>query len=482
MTFTRAPKLALYLAVIAILGAAITAMLLRVDRVSAQAAAEKAPKKEASLPGQIELKPEAVTRSDIGSEAASERTIRLAVTAYGIITLNDDKAAHVVSQVAGIARDVPHKLGNQINKGDVLCVLESRELAEAKIAYVIASKHAEIADEAVKRESIIVANTQKMVDLLSKGVELDRLEEELKNLKIGDSRAQLISAYAKLKLAKQVYEREKTLVEKKISASSELLVAEEDWSSSEARFKALIEQTQLDTERGLRDRKRVVELAHLDLSVARQKLLAFGVTTDEIDNILRVKDEAFTKYELRSPVAGTIIARHVSPGESVTTGADLFFIADLSTVWGDIALHADRLKQVKLGQKVIVTSDGVETEAGGELMYLGSIVDEKSGNVTGRVAIENKSGGWRPGLYIAASVVLEEKKVPQAVSVDAIQLIDNAPVVFVQNGNTFSMRKVKLGLSDGRFTEIIEGVRAGEMCVVRNSFVLKAHILSEGGE
>lgn len=72
--------------------------------------------------------------------------------------------------------------------------------------------------------------------------------------------------------------------------------------------------------------------------------------------------------------------------------------------------------------------------------------------------------------------------VVQAVAADAIQILDGSPVVFVQVGNTFKVRKVKLGLTDGLFTEILEGVQAGEICVVENSFVLKAHVLNMGGD
>ena len=54
-------------------------------------------------------------------------------------------------------------------------------------------------------------------------------------------------------------------------------------------------------------------------------------------------------------------------------------------------------------------------------------------------------------------------------------------MAYRDKGDAFLVRKIKLGRSDGLVTEILEGITAGDKYVVRNSFVLKAHLLSLGG-
>ena len=56
----------------------------------------------------------------------------------GEIVLNADRIAHVVPRVAGIVREVQATVGDQVKKGQLLAVLESRELADAKASYLAA--------------------------------------------------------------------------------------------------------------------------------------------------------------------------------------------------------------------------------------------------------------------------------------------------------------------------------------------------------
>jgi len=69
------------------------------------------------------------------------------------------------------------------------------------------------------------------------------------------------------------------------------------------------------------------------------------------------------------------------------------------------------------------------------------------------------------------------------VQTDAIQEINGAPVVFVQDGKNFRVVPVKIGRRDATITELLDGstIAEGDRYVVRNSFVLKAHLLSLGG-
>ncbi|MBI2447538.1 MAG: hypothetical protein HYV48_03270 [Candidatus Omnitrophica bacterium] len=69
---------------------------------------------------------------------------------------------------------------------------------------------------------------------------------------------------------------------------------------------------------------------------------------------------------------------------------------------------------------------------------------------------------------------------PVAVSVDALQTLHDQPIVFVQNGNMFEARFLKLGRNDGRWVEVLQGLSPGERYVARNSFVLKSELGKEG--
>ena len=70
----------------------------------------------------------------------------------GEIVLNVDRIAHVVPRVSGNIRDIKATVGDQVKEGQLLAVLESRELADAKSSYLAAIEREILAQANFKRE------------------------------------------------------------------------------------------------------------------------------------------------------------------------------------------------------------------------------------------------------------------------------------------------------------------------------------------
>ena len=76
-----------------------------------------------------------------------ERTLRCPAE----IVLNADKAGHIVPRAGGIVREVRKTVGDKVASGEVLAVLDSRELAEAKAADLSAEARLTLAESIFKR-------------------------------------------------------------------------------------------------------------------------------------------------------------------------------------------------------------------------------------------------------------------------------------------------------------------------------------------
>ncbi|MBT5959145.1 MAG: efflux RND transporter periplasmic adaptor subunit [Nitrospina sp.] len=430
----------------------------------------------AQIEARVELPDEAIKNADITIQTAGPAKLKNLINLSGEIGLNEEKVVHIVPRLNGVVKKVFKDLGDRVRVGDVLAIIESRELADAKINYLAATKQVNLAKLDLERQTLISKNTAQMLDLLQKDLDLEEVYRQLKDLQIGRSRELLISAYAKLSLAKSVYLREKKLLEKGISSESEYLLAVENYKSGEAKYIALREKIAYDSQWAVRQKKRTDEMETLKLQTARQKLFALGLTDGEVGMLPSQKERMFTQYELRSPLGGVVIQKHLTTGEAVKNDDDIFLLADFSDVWVNIAIPAKDLKYVKLGQNVVVKDDNLGMEAKGKLTYLDSIIDETSRTVTGRVVIPNAKGHWRPGTFVTLRLVLEERRVPIAVPEKAIQTIRDWSVVFVKYGNFFEARPLELGKNDGDRVEVLAGLKAGEQYVVQNSFVVKAEI------
>lgn len=209
----------------------------------------------------------------------------------------------------------------------------------------------------------------------------------------------------------------------------------------------------------------VVRSVHKRLgdSVARGDLLA-----------VIESNESLHSFELRAPLAGTVIEKDVSPGEFVSSERELYQIADLGSVWVDLDVYRRDFGRLRVGQTArIDAGDGgppVETT----LAYLSPMGSANTQALLARAVLPNPDRSWRPGLFVTAEVEVGASPVPVAVAVEAIQRVRDWDVVFLAANDVFEAQPVELGRRDGTNVEIVSGLAAGQRYVAAGSFVLKA--------
>lgn len=192
-------------------------------------------------------------------------------------------------------------------------------------------------------------------------------------------------------------------------------------------------------------------------------------------------DESLQTYAVVSPLTGVVTARSANPGEQ-TGDKVLFTVADLSTVWVELALFPRDVAKVRVGQNVRVRSTEAGLSADGKIVYVAPFGQRANQTLTARVQLENAERRWAPGLYVTAEVLLAQTSVPLAVRNEAVQLVDDRTVIFVRNDDGFEPRPTRLGRSDGEISEVIEGITAGETYATRNSFILKSELRKGGAD
>lgn len=100
----------------------------------------------------IELSPGAIEEAGIEIKTAGPAAIDTVLALPGQIQLSPQKVAHVVPRVDGVAVEVRKFLGDRVKAGEVLAVLDSRELAELKSGYLVAVRNRELARATFERE------------------------------------------------------------------------------------------------------------------------------------------------------------------------------------------------------------------------------------------------------------------------------------------------------------------------------------------
>ena len=85
-------------------------------------------------------------------ETAGQGSVGLTVELPGEVQVNGDRMAHVAPRVGGVVEGVFASLGDSVRRGQILAVLESRELADAKALYLAAAERLKLADATFQRE------------------------------------------------------------------------------------------------------------------------------------------------------------------------------------------------------------------------------------------------------------------------------------------------------------------------------------------
>ncbi len=226
--------------------------------------------------------------------------------------------------------------------------------------------------------------------------------------------------------------------------------------------------------------KIVPEKEHL---AAKQALAEAQIEAESTSQMLASAGTgASSTYNLIAPLNGTIIEKHVSIGEVLKDDTRVFVIADLSTVWVDITIYTKDLAKVSVGQSVIVRADGLEKALVGTISFVGSIAKTDARAAQARVVLQNADAKLKPGLFVSAEVAIDKADAKVVLPDEAVQTLEGASIVFVEEDGAFEARKVKIGRvgvsgADPKiFVEILSGLEPGELFVEKGSFVLKAEL------
>ncbi|MFC0387707.1 efflux RND transporter periplasmic adaptor subunit [Muricoccus vinaceus] len=330
-------------------------------------------------------------RARIRVLAVTRRAVARQVQVPGTIIPNGDRLVRVPTRVAGLVAELRKRPGEQVAAGEVLAVIESREAADAKAEYLAALR----------------------VDQLSSAI----------------------------------YQRERRLWERRITAEQDLLRARAE-----------------------------AEGTRIRVDLAQQKLATLGLSVEQIRGLPRQPTSALSHMEVRAPISGRVSERSVDLGGAVTAETQAFTVVDLSVVWVEMAVPSTELAFVQEGQSVTVTGPQPELRGDAKLIFISPALDNQTRSARAVAEMVNPEGAWRPGIFVNVTVQAGRPGTGLVIPREAIQTVAGGPVVFVRTPDGFERRPVRLGASDDRNTEVLSGLDENERIAASNTFLLKAEL------
>lgn len=206
------------------------------------------------------------------------------------------------------------------------------------------------------------------------------------------------------------------------------------------------------------------------------RLRQMGLTPEQIAAVPAKSTDSLVS-QILSPIGGTVVGQKVYEGQYVTTGQEMFEIADFSTMWFQFIAYEQDLPWIKLGQPVAITTPSLPGKTfEGKITFIDPNFDEATRSTKVRVELPNPMVNGRRELlhklYADGEVRVDS---PSVLTVAKSAIIEAGPQAIVytdQTGGAYKQVPVKLGRRGDTLVEIISGLKAGDKVVTNGNLLI----------
>lgn len=190
--------------------------------------------------------------------------------------------------------------------------------------------------------------------------------------------------------------------------------------------------------------------------------------------------------EIRSPIQGVITERPLYPGEMAAAGTPLLTVMDISSVIAKAHIPQDEAAALKIGDKGTMTVPGMQQLITGTVTVVSPALDPNSTTVEVWLEAKNPKHALKPGtsvhLSLTAQTVKDALVVPKT---SVLTAPDGSTTVMVAGSDGLAHQQaVKLGIRNGDDVQIVEGLSASDRVVTNGAYGLpdKTKIKVEAAE
>jgi cobalt-zinc-cadmium efflux system membrane fusion protein len=324
-----------------------------------------------SSDGGIQLSFAQFEGSDMELGEIEENSFPVSVETTGMIDVPPENKAMVSSFADGYVRETPLLIGDEVKKGQFLVSLENPDYVQMQQDY------------------------------------LDAMEQ--------------------MNYLKSEYQRQKTLLEEKITSERNFLKAESEYKRNQAKYRAL-----------------------------RKKLQMLNLNPEAVE-----KGNISSMIRIYAPITGSITEMKINNGMYVSAADELMQIIDRDHLHIELNVFEKDVMKLKKGQNIrfIIPEANTDTIEG-KVHLVGTSIDEQKRNVKvhGHFIDEQKKNSFATGMFVEAEIIIDKRKA-KALPAESIVSLDNTSYVLVLDTKTdsnyiFKRREVLPGDTFNGFTII----------------------------
>lgn len=464
--------------------------------------------------GEVTLDAEQEKVAGIEVESASLRTLRLSLDVPGTVNSTAKGRAVVTPPVGGRVVTVKVGLGDRVQQGQGLAVLESAELAQSWSSIAAAEQGRDSASAALREAkselalaiaklTAAQASLSRQRQLASAGA-FSQAPLQAAQSELNDAQSELLSSQSERASHAEAARRIENLYRDGIASKVELEAARLEAQQDQIRYdravarvaaaRAALEREKTIASRGLLNAKEIqtaeaeVKASQLEADRARIRVTSAEAS---LANAHRAVANARSVYrsasegsrasvgrmDLTAPISGTVTHVDVTKGQAVDRTQVLMEIENLSSVWVTANVPERDAAKVRKGASVRVTASAIQGQAfTGVVQTVGERVDPKTRTVPVQCLVTGVSGVLKPEMFTTVHLEYGQGETALAIPKSAILSDRENTYVFVKDDHGYRKAVVQLGSRSGAYIGIKSGLEVGDLVVVKGGFVLDSEL------
>lgn len=243
-------------------------------------------------------------------------------------------------------------------------------------------------------------------------------------------------------------------------------------------------KAQLQRARAVRQQAET-ELTRIKGLIDRNLTARSELTSRETDLAVAQADEKVIATRLsytliRSPIDGVITGRHTEPGNLAEQSSHLLTVADVSSLRLKVDVSELLLNQLAIGMPVNIQIDALQSSqalppfaVSGQVSRIYPTIDPTTRSGTLEISLTPAPEGARPGQFARVKFSIARQQVLLLPFGSLRQSPNGSYVYIVDSQNKVQIKPLETGLKTGEQIEILAGLTAGEQVITRGFTNLK---------
>lgn len=253
-----------------------------------------------------------------------------------------------------------------------------------------------------------------------------------------------------------------------------IAIKREELTQANLNREETLNQKKATTEMEYQEAKNAHSQAHIELKLAKQKLLAMGLSDAYLKQLPDHPQSSFTQFDIKAPFNGTIIEKAIVQGSTIAEDATAFVLADMSQLWVNINVYQSHLASLKIGQSAIISPGNGLPDIRTTISHISPLSNNESRTITARAVVSNPDKALKPGFFVTAKLLVSRIHVPVLIPKTALFSENGQSIIYILKNQKFTAQPITIGRKSDTHVEVLSGLVAGQSYVKDGGFTVKA--------